>query len=75
MPTREEDIMNIFPAEEDIPAEVQFEFPIRQTEYLVKGELVEWEGELKEVYSPVFIKDSERKFNPEVGRICSFFVF
>ena len=57
-----EEIQNIFPMEEEIPPEMQLDFPIQQIEYLVDGELREWNGEFKPIYSPIFIRDSEGNY-------------
>jgi glyceraldehyde-3-phosphate dehydrogenase (NADP+) len=59
MEAREDDINFIFPKEEEIPSDVQMEFPIIQKEYLIDGELFEWDGECKDIYSPVFTIDEE----------------
>jgi glyceraldehyde-3-phosphate dehydrogenase (NADP+) len=42
-----------FPTWEEIPAEFRLSEPIRQTEYLVGGELHRWNGPMQEVLSPV----------------------
>ncbi|MDQ1095561.1 glyceraldehyde-3-phosphate dehydrogenase (NADP+) [Chryseobacterium camelliae] len=45
---------NIFKSENEIPEE--YKVPeIHQREYLVNGELVEWNGDVTEIYSPVCI--------------------
>ena len=41
---------------------MQLDFPIQQIEYLVDGELREWNGEFKPIYSPIFIRDSEGNY-------------
>ena len=49
----------IFPAEQDIPTKYQIHEFIEQREYLVNGELRQWEGPMNQVLSPVCIKTSE----------------
>lgn len=58
-------IENIFPKEEDIPENHNIEHPIHQKHYLANGKLVEWHGEFKKVYSPIYIQKNgklEQKF-------------
>ena len=54
--TLQDRINAIFPAEDSIPAEFRLEAAVDQNEYLVKGELRHWEGPLREVYSPVWVR-------------------
>ena len=49
-----DELQAMFVAEEQIPAEHQIE-EIHQREYLVNGEMRQWDGEVSEVYSPVCI--------------------
>ncbi len=49
----------IFPAEQDIPTKYQIHEFIEQREYLVNGELRQWEGPMNQVLSPVCIKTNE----------------
>ncbi|MBF0252654.1 MAG: NADP-dependent glyceraldehyde-3-phosphate dehydrogenase [Candidatus Omnitrophica bacterium] len=37
----------------DIPKEFMVDIPVIQKEYLINGEILEWEGDLQEVYSPI----------------------
>lgn len=55
MTTREQ-IASIFPAANDIPAAYQLDDPLRQTEYLINGELRTWDGPALDVYSPVCVQ-------------------
>ena len=48
----------LFPAEADIPAQHRLPAPLEQREVLVNGKLIPFTGELQEVLSPVYIKDS-----------------
>ena len=45
----------IFPKETDIPVEHQL-VPLHQKEYLVGGSMIQWEGPVQDVYSPVYFK-------------------
>lgn len=51
-----EKITGIFPSESGIPKEYHVDFPLKQREYLVNGELKTWEGSCEEVFSPVCIQ-------------------
>lgn len=49
----------IFPKKEDIPKE--YVVPtIEQREYLCNGKIVEWDGDLQPVYSPIFLKNKSK---------------
>lgn len=50
-------MVNIFPAETDIPERFRIADPIEQREYLINGEMKTWQGNLNPVLSPVFVKD------------------
>lgn len=50
---------NIFKKESDIPGEFIPEKNIVQKEYLINGELRNWDGPLNEVLSPVFVEESD----------------
>ena len=47
---------DLFPSWEEIPAAFRRSEPIRQTEYLVGGELHHWDGPMQEVLSPVCVE-------------------
>jgi glyceraldehyde-3-phosphate dehydrogenase (NADP+) len=51
-------LRQLFPRENDIPPAYRLAGPIRQTTYLVNGELRAWKGALQTVYSPVWIRDA-----------------
>ena len=52
----------IFPKESDIPKQFTVTEPIRQTEYLINGQLIAWNGPVQDVVSPIYINsDSEIK--------------
>ena len=46
----------LFPTENQIPVEFQITEPICQTEFLINGELRQWNGPAQEVLSPVLIQ-------------------
>jgi glyceraldehyde-3-phosphate dehydrogenase (NADP+) len=48
-----------FPSDEEIPRHFRLPEPVRQTEFLVDGELRQWEGPVQEVLSPVCLRDGE----------------
>lgn len=49
---------NIFPAVEEVPSEFQIEEYQEQREYLVGGELHQWEGEVNPIASPVCLNNN-----------------
>jgi len=49
-------IDDLFPSDEQIPANVRLPGYLEQREYLVGGELRTWAGDLNPVQSPVFVK-------------------
>ena len=55
--TLRERIESIFPDEKDIPEEFRLISKIEQREYLVNGELLQWDGELQSVFSPICVRD------------------
>ena len=60
-------IQSLFPAENDIPERFRLEEPIRQTEYLIDGEIKHWKGDSNPVYSPVCLKNSEETAQKYMG--------
>lgn len=57
----QEKITAIFPAADQIPEAYQIE-PVHQREYLVGGEMRQWTGKTQDVYSPVYVKGADGKF-------------
>lgn len=51
-------IQSVFPEENSVPPEFQLQAPIHQTEYLVNGELRQWDGPTQESYSSIYLKTS-----------------
>lgn len=62
-------INSIFPQESSIPAEFLLSSPIHQTEYLIDGELRQWQGERQESFSSIYV-ETAGGFEPK--RIGSF---
>lgn len=64
---------SFFPEPEEVPEEWRLS-PVEQKEYLIGGELREWNGPFSDVYSPVFVKvdGEERPFRlgsyPEMNK-------
>lgn len=52
-------ILDVFPAEDSIPAEFQLPCPIHQTEYLINGELRHWDGPTQEAFSSIYVKTAD----------------
>lgn len=50
-------LANVFPGESAIPEPFRIHQPIEQREYLINGEMKQWEGNLNPVLSPVFINE------------------
>src|SRR6267154_2991042 len=51
------DLSKLFPEESSIPESVRLPGVIEQREYLINGELHQWQGSLSPVASPVFVKE------------------
>ena len=58
----------IFKSENEIPEEFRME-EIHQREYLLNGELIPWEGETTDIYSPVCIRSENRLERKLLGSI------
>jgi glyceraldehyde-3-phosphate dehydrogenase (NADP+) len=54
---------NIFPDKKNIPEQYLLKAPIKQSEYLLDGEIHIWEGEFQNVYSPIFINGDSTERN------------
>jgi glyceraldehyde-3-phosphate dehydrogenase (NADP+) len=54
----QQQLLSMFVPEEEIPAQHRIE-EIHQREYLVNGEMRQWNGEVSEVYSPVMLPDAD----------------
>jgi glyceraldehyde-3-phosphate dehydrogenase (NADP+) len=49
-------LSNLYPQPGTIPAEFNLKEPVNQTEYLIDGELRQWDGPMQEVTSPVCVE-------------------
>jgi glyceraldehyde-3-phosphate dehydrogenase (NADP+) len=52
-------LANLFPLPGNIPAEFDLAEPVNQTEYLIDGELRQWDGAMQEVTSPVCVQSAD----------------
>lgn len=62
-----EQLINLFPTEEEIPADFRIREPVFQTEYLVNGELRDWDGPFQEVLAPICLKTSAGFIRKKIG--------
>ena len=53
----------ITPAIDQIPEKYRIKFPIKQREYLLNGNIENWYGEFRDVFSPVYIENSGKSDN------------
>lgn len=60
-------IKDLYPEENKIPEQFRIDY-IKQTEYLVNGEIREWHGKSMEVLSPVFIKNNGQNEQKILGQ-------
>ena len=60
-------IENIFPTENDIPSKYNLTAPVHQTTYLCDGKLIEWKGEMKDVFSPIYTKHNGKLAQKYLG--------
>ncbi len=60
-------IQNLFPAQESIPEAYRLPEYIEQREYLVDGKLIDWEGDLNPIKSPVCIKSPQGLTQAVIG--------
>jgi glyceraldehyde-3-phosphate dehydrogenase (NADP+) len=52
-------LKSLFPTEGSIPAEFNWTEPLHQRRFLLDGKIVEWEGKMQDVYSPILIADGD----------------
>ncbi|SEO05762.1 Aldehyde dehydrogenase family protein [Niastella yeongjuensis] len=57
-------MVDLFPAIDEIPAEIRMEKPLFQKHILVNGELVEWNGPNHLVSSPIYVRDRNGQYIP-----------
>ncbi len=53
----------LFPEINQIPEKYKIKFPIKQREYLLNGNIENWNGEYRDVFSPVYIEDHGKSDN------------
>ena len=58
MPTLKKNFETLFPTATNIPAKFQLAGTVEQKEYLLNGEILNWDGTVADVYSPVFINEN-----------------
>ncbi|MBK6397933.1 MAG: NADP-dependent glyceraldehyde-3-phosphate dehydrogenase [Bacteroidetes bacterium] len=58
MPTLKKNFETLFPTATNIPAKFQLAGTVEQKEYLLNGEILNWDGPVADVYSPVFINEN-----------------
>lgn len=51
-------VVSVFPQAADIPPQFAHKGELTQREYLVNGQLVQWQGELSPVVSPVYLRSA-----------------
>ncbi len=51
-------LANLYPLPGAIPAEFDLPEPVNQSEYLIDGELRQWDGPMQEVTSPVCVQSA-----------------
>lgn len=56
-----------FPEEKDIPADFCLKTELHQNIYLVNGELRQWKGEMREVFSPIYIDGPRGILQKKIG--------
>lgn len=57
---------NIFPTKSEIDSKYLLDFPFRQTDYLINGEIHPWQGAYEKVYSPIYINEND-SFSNYIG--------
>jgi glyceraldehyde-3-phosphate dehydrogenase (NADP+) len=63
-----EQLAGLFPRDNEIPTEHRILAPIHQRQLLIDGELREWHGETRSVYSPVCVRGEDGLLTPvELG--------
>ncbi len=58
-----EQILQIFPKKTNINLEMSLPFLMKQSKYLINGELLEWNGVYEDVLSPIYIQDNDYQKN------------
>ncbi|MCG8411789.1 MAG: NADP-dependent glyceraldehyde-3-phosphate dehydrogenase [Bacteroidales bacterium] len=66
--TREKQIKNIFPREEDIHSNYRLKETIIQDRYLINGEIRSWKGKMLDVFSPICINNKSQSQQKLIGK-------
>ena len=61
------EFISIFAEEKSIPPSAQLPAHLEQREYLINGKLLQWQGELNPVLSPIFIKQENEYKQKIIG--------
>ncbi|HMR20173.1 MAG TPA: aldehyde dehydrogenase family protein, partial [Sphingobacterium sp.] len=61
------DLASIFYEEESIPPEFALEGQVDQREFLSNGEMLTWEGQISEVFSPICVKTKDGLQRKRIG--------
>ena len=59
-------LKSLFPTAKDVPNEFAFGEPIHQRSYLLDGKIVDWQGAVQEVYSPIGTLTEGGGFEPHL---------
>jgi glyceraldehyde-3-phosphate dehydrogenase (NADP+) len=57
----------IFPTSDRIPVEHRLLEPIHQTSILIAGKLQAWNGPMRKVFSPIFLREDDQLLPIEIG--------
>lgn len=63
----QEQLDNLFPAEEQIPSAFNLEAEVNQREYLSNGQMLPWNGDVHTVLSPVCVKTANGLMRKVIG--------
>ncbi|WP_437919485.1 NADP-dependent glyceraldehyde-3-phosphate dehydrogenase [Sphingobacterium sp. LRF_L2] len=61
------DLESIFYGEEDVPVEFALQEQIDQREFLSNGEMLPWDGQVSEVFSPICVKTKDGLKRKRIG--------
>ncbi len=61
------ELEQLFPNQDQIPAEFDLTKPLEQKEYLVNGEMRAWAGKTQDVWSPIYIKTDKGLEQKRIG--------
>lgn len=61
------ELQNVFPSEDEIPSEFRLPEEVEQREFLCNGEMITWDGEVSDVYSPICVKTASGVQRVRIG--------